>query len=116
MTFAEKLRALREKIGLSEAKLAERAGVSFGAVHNYGLGIRTPTFPAVVKLAHALGVTCEAFADCEDITAATKPPVRSARSKKPAAEPATGQTASASTKGPSGQKRAPRGKKKGKAN
>ena len=47
MTFAQKLRELRQAAGLSEAKLAEQSGVSFGAVHNYGLGIRQPTFAAV---------------------------------------------------------------------
>jgi transcriptional regulator with XRE-family HTH domain len=72
MTFAEKLRELRTGAGLSEAKLAELSGISFGAIHNYGLGIRTPTFPAVVKVAKALGVTCETFAVCEDIVGGTK--------------------------------------------
>jgi transcriptional regulator with XRE-family HTH domain len=67
MTFAEKLRQLRDGAGLSEAKLAEAAGLTFASVHGYGLGRRTPSFPAVVKLARALGVTCEAFADCEDM-------------------------------------------------
>jgi transcriptional regulator with XRE-family HTH domain len=67
MTFAEKLRQLRDGAGLSEAKLAEAAGLTFASVHGYGLGRRTPSFPAVVKLARALGVTCEAFADCEDV-------------------------------------------------
>lgn len=67
MTFAEKLRQLRDEAGLSEAKLAEAAGLTFASVHGYGLGRRTPSFPAVVKLARALGVTCEAFADCEDM-------------------------------------------------
>jgi transcriptional regulator with XRE-family HTH domain len=67
MTFREKLRQLREAAGLSEARLAEQSGVTFGALHNYGLGIRKPTFAAVVRLARALGVSCEAFADCDDI-------------------------------------------------
>ena len=67
MTFAERLRGLREGAGLSEAKLADLSGVSFGAIHNYGLGIRKPTFASVVKIARALGTTCQAFADCEDV-------------------------------------------------
>ena len=67
MTFPEKLRELRDKAGLSEAKLANASGVSFGAVHEYGLGRRKPSFGAVVKLARALKTTCEAFADCEDL-------------------------------------------------
>jgi transcriptional regulator with XRE-family HTH domain len=67
MTFAEKLKELRTAKGLSEAKLAEASGVAFGALHFYGLGRRKPSFAAVVKLANALGVTCEAFAECEDV-------------------------------------------------
>jgi transcriptional regulator with XRE-family HTH domain len=67
MTFGEKLRELREQLGLSEAKLAEKSGVSFGAIHNYGLGLRKPTFAAVIKLSKALEVTCEVFALCEDL-------------------------------------------------
>jgi transcriptional regulator with XRE-family HTH domain len=67
MTFAEKLRQIRDAVGLSEARLAKESGVSFASIHEYGLGRRKPSFAAVVKLARALGVTCEAFAGCEDI-------------------------------------------------
>jgi transcriptional regulator with XRE-family HTH domain len=67
MTFAEKLRELRDKAGLTEVALANKSGVAFGALHYYVLGRRKPSFAAVVKLAAALGVTCEAFADCDDV-------------------------------------------------
>lgn len=67
MTFAEKMRELRDAEGLSEAKLADRAGLPFGTVHGYGLGTRKPSFAAVVKIAKALSVDCTAFADCEDV-------------------------------------------------
>lgn len=67
MRFQDKLRELREAKGLSEAKLAELSGVPFGTLHNYGLGIRKPTFAAVVRLARALGTTCEAFAQCDGV-------------------------------------------------
>jgi transcriptional regulator with XRE-family HTH domain len=87
MTVAEKLRQLRTKAGLSEAKLAELSGVSFGAVHNYGLGIRAPTFASVVKLSRALGVTCEAFADCDDVGGPDK---AGAPSRKPRGLPRKG--------------------------
>jgi transcriptional regulator with XRE-family HTH domain len=68
MTFAEKLRELRDAAGLSEAKLAAAAGLPFGTVHTYALGLRKPSFAAVVKIAKALGVDCTAFAECEDVT------------------------------------------------
>jgi transcriptional regulator with XRE-family HTH domain len=88
MTFAEKLRELRDAAGLTEAKLAEASGLPFGTVHVYAIGRRKPSFASVLKLAKALGVTCEAFAECEDLAnddegekpAAKKP---AAKGKKP---------------------------------
>lgn len=82
MTFAEKLREMRTAARLSEAKLAELSGVSFGAVHNYGLGIRKPSFAAAVKLARALGATCEAFAECSDLAETEKKPAPKKRKRK----------------------------------
>src|SRR5262249_34246806 len=84
VTFAEKLRELRTAAGLSEAKLAKLSGMSFGAVHNYGLGNRRPTFAAVVKSARALGMTSEAFAGSDDLV--DEPPPAQAE-KKPAKKP-----------------------------
>src|SRR5207253_647345 len=95
MTFAERLRELRDKASLSEAKLADAAGLTFASVHGYGLGRRKPSFAAVVKIARALQVTCEAFADCSDMTdepvktkgARSRPPKQPAMpSTPPAAE------------------------------
>jgi transcriptional regulator with XRE-family HTH domain len=82
MNFAEKLRALRDQAGMSEAKLAETSGLTLSSVHAYGLGRRKPSFEAVVKLARALGVTCEAFADCEDVGPAMKAPKKPGRRRK----------------------------------
>jgi transcriptional regulator with XRE-family HTH domain len=72
MKFAARLRQLRDGAGLSEAKLAEKSGVSFPALHDYGLGRRAPSFAALLKIAKALGVSCEAFADC-DLTITPRP-------------------------------------------
>lgn len=85
MKFSEKLRQVRDRAGLSEATLAEKSGITFASVHQYGLGRRSPSFSAVVKLARALGVTCQEFADCEDIAdevAKEKPAVRKPAGKK----------------------------------
>jgi transcriptional regulator with XRE-family HTH domain len=78
MTFAERLRELRDKKGLSEARLAELSGVPFGTVHEYGLGRRKPSLTAAVKLARALGVECTAFAECDDVTGeeSAEPPAK----------------------------------------
>jgi transcriptional regulator with XRE-family HTH domain len=74
MRFANKLRELRDRAGLSETRLAEASGIPFGTLHNYCLGRRRLPFAAVVKLARVLGVTCEAFAECEDIAGPVKEP------------------------------------------
>lgn len=71
MLLREKLRELRERAGLTQDGLAAAAGLSLGSVRNYEQGIRIPTFPAVVKLGRALGVTCEVFANCSDVTTPT---------------------------------------------
>ena len=45
-------------------------------VHGYGLGTRLPSFAAVLKLAKALGVGCDAFAECEDVAAEEEKPAK----------------------------------------
>jgi len=54
------------------------------AGHEYGLGRRRPSFSAVVKLAKALGVTCEAFAECDNIAGdeEEKPAPKKSKGKK----------------------------------
>lgn len=74
MRFGEKLRKLKGD-EMSEAKLAKASGVPLGALHGYLLppgssGHRKPSFENVVKLARVFGLTCNDFADCEDIAGA----------------------------------------------
>ena len=59
--FGPRLKELRGKAGLSQAALGERCGVRQASVAEYERGTSSPTWPAVVKLAHALGVTPDAF-------------------------------------------------------
>jgi transcriptional regulator with XRE-family HTH domain len=73
MKFKEKLKSLREKAGLSQSGLAEKAGLPIGNIKNYEQGIRMPLLPAVVRLVQALGTDCTAFADCEDVAGEEKP-------------------------------------------
>jgi transcriptional regulator with XRE-family HTH domain len=61
--FAERLRHLREKAGLSQYALARQAGLSKQAVSNLEAGNREPTWQTVQLLALALGVDCGAFVD-----------------------------------------------------
>jgi transcriptional regulator with XRE-family HTH domain len=81
MTFGQKLKKLREEAELTQEKLAQAAGMSVGNVRNYEQEIRLPTFPAVVKLAKALGTDCTAFADCDDVAEEKPEPARKTRRK-----------------------------------
>lgn len=78
MTFAQKLRELRDAVGVTEAGLAEASGIPPGTIHVYAIGRRKPSFGNVVKIARALGQSCEAFADCTDLVG-EPPPKRKPR-------------------------------------
>jgi transcriptional regulator with XRE-family HTH domain len=60
-TFASRLVKLRTAAELTQAELAEKSGVSLGAVRDYEQEKRQPSWAAVQALAKALGVKCAAF-------------------------------------------------------
>lgn len=66
VTFSEKLRELSDAAGLSERKLAEKAGIPFGTVHNYFISKSVPSWINMIKLSEALGVECSVFRDCDE--------------------------------------------------
>jgi transcriptional regulator with XRE-family HTH domain len=82
MTFGEKLRELREGKELSRQALADASGVTFATIHGYEMGRRSPSLSNTVALAKALGVTCEAFSGCEDVTGAAEEPAPKKGGKK----------------------------------
>jgi transcriptional regulator with XRE-family HTH domain len=74
MTFAEKLQALRAKAGLSQSQLAKASGIPVWTIRGYEQGRREPLWNAFFRLAHAVGTTCEAFADCVNAAPVPKRP------------------------------------------
>lgn len=54
--FARHLRALREEHGLTQAALAERAGLSSNAISSYERAIRFPEGPSMDALAKVFGI------------------------------------------------------------
>src|SRR5262249_27625391 len=62
-TFAQRLKAAREKAGLSMYALAKKAGVSKQGLFSLEAGINEPTWSTVQRLAAALGVDCTEFVD-----------------------------------------------------
>jgi transcriptional regulator with XRE-family HTH domain len=65
MNFGETLGKLREKTGLTQAALAEKAGLSLRTVQAWEQGRRSPVSSDFFRLVKALGVSCEAFAPIE---------------------------------------------------
>jgi DNA-binding XRE family transcriptional regulator len=61
--FARRLRNLREKAGLTQAALAEKAGLSVQAISALENETRAPSWETVRRLALALGIEEEAFKD-----------------------------------------------------
>jgi transcriptional regulator with XRE-family HTH domain len=66
--FGFLLRNLREQGGWSRREVAEAAGVSEGAVRDYELGKRAPSYEAVVRLSKAIGAKAGYFAHAVDTT------------------------------------------------
>jgi transcriptional regulator with XRE-family HTH domain len=56
MTFGEKIQSIRLEKGLTQARLAERAGIGQGALSNIEKGRRDFTVSTLVRLCSALGV------------------------------------------------------------
>lgn len=57
--FPVRLRAAREKRGLSQGKLAERAKLQASAVSHFETGARKPSFDNLRRLADALRITTD---------------------------------------------------------
>src|SRR5215475_15119136 len=96
--FASRLKSLREQAGLSQAELADLAGMNRFGVAKLEQGVREPSWATVQALARALGVEVGEFVVPDD--------TRPAKDKRPDKTVGT----------PSGKKKPVAGKgRKGKA-
>jgi transcriptional regulator with XRE-family HTH domain len=64
--FGAKLRTLRQERGMTLAALGESTGMSHAAVSRLERGAVEPTWPTVLKLADALGVSVAEFRSLPD--------------------------------------------------
>jgi transcriptional regulator with XRE-family HTH domain len=85
-TFAQRLKRLRDAAGLSQAKLAEAAGVPASTLRNWEYGRRVPYATTASALARALGVSTGELLDglaesAEPAKAAPKKTTRGRKSK-----------------------------------
>ena len=61
MTFADRLTTLRHEHGLTQATLAERAGLHISNIRRYEAGTNQPTLDALRQLTLALNTTADAL-------------------------------------------------------
>jgi transcriptional regulator with XRE-family HTH domain len=61
LEFGRRLRAFRDAKGLTQEKLAERAGIDSTTVGGIEQGIGNPTLLTIVKIARALERSCADF-------------------------------------------------------
>jgi transcriptional regulator with XRE-family HTH domain len=80
--FGARLREVRERAGLSQAQLAERAGCNLFTVSKIERGLHEPAWPLVRALARALGVGCGAFDVPDGETLPTPEPQPRGRPRK----------------------------------
>jgi transcriptional regulator with XRE-family HTH domain len=80
--FAIRLKELREKAGLSQAALAELAGMNRFGIAKLEQGAREPSWSTVQAIARALGVSCEAFANFQDVSGPMKARTKPGRRQK----------------------------------
>jgi DNA-binding XRE family transcriptional regulator len=59
--FAGRLKELRERAGLTQPELAQRADMNRFGIAKLEQGVTKPTWETVLTLAKVLGVSCEAF-------------------------------------------------------
>ncbi|MEE1047748.1 MAG: helix-turn-helix transcriptional regulator, partial [Clostridia bacterium] len=66
MTIGEKIKYFRKRIGITQAKLAERSGIHPVSIRKYEINRMVPQTPQIDRLAEALGVSSFALAGFEN--------------------------------------------------
>jgi transcriptional regulator with XRE-family HTH domain len=69
--MAHRIRELRLAQGMTQARLAEAAGVQLDTLRKWERGLRTPLLDAAALLAKGLGVTVGVLAGTEPMPAST---------------------------------------------
>lgn len=61
MEFNERLRTIRKEHGLTQAELAEKAGIAVNSVRLYESGKVIPKLDTIARIARAMGLTASDF-------------------------------------------------------
>ncbi len=67
MTIGEKIRAVREKLGVSQQEVQRRSGVERNSISLIENNHRSPSFKTLARLAQALGVSVGYITDYEEV-------------------------------------------------
>jgi transcriptional regulator with XRE-family HTH domain len=60
--MGKRFHRLREQARLTQAELAERAGIPIGSLRNWEQGLRLPRFDHAIRVAEALAVSLDVLA------------------------------------------------------
>lgn len=69
MEFGANMKALREQSNMTQAQLAEKAGVTRSLIAQYEIGSKTPTIIVAKRIADIFGVTLDDIVRKEDADA-----------------------------------------------
>lgn len=58
MAFSENLKSFRNRVGMTQAELAEAVGVAQSTIAQYEIGLKIPTIIIGVRLADVLHTDC----------------------------------------------------------
>lgn len=67
MPFKDLLRKLRTEAGMTQEQLATKADIPLSTIRNQEQGHRLPSWPTIVKLARALGVSTDVFTESDEV-------------------------------------------------
>ena len=71
-TFGEMVQQFREKLGLTQTALADKAGVSLRSIQGWEQNRRRPVSEDFFRLVKALGVPADTFAVAEGLDSQSK--------------------------------------------
>jgi transcriptional regulator with XRE-family HTH domain len=78
--LAEKLRRIRDSLGLSQTELVKRLGVedviAYYRISEYETGKREPPYPVLLKYARVVGISTDLLID-DELDLPTKLPIKS---------------------------------------
>ena len=84
MSFGENLKRARTSIGMTQAELARRTGITERSIYNYEKNSRAPKIDVVERFAQALGVQPESLMEGMGALAASSPQAKMERALRQA--------------------------------